>query len=99
MCEYIERNCSAQNGSKTSCKQGAYPCLRGTVPYRAVPKFPCKRSLRLLDSLKHSINLQFILLKITGDTLTITETLMLHFGIYTKHVAVGGTKRQCPPPK
>jgi len=25
MREYIERNCSAQNGSKTSCKREAYP--------------------------------------------------------------------------
>ena len=34
----FERNGSAQNGSKRSCKREAYPYLRGTVPYRAVPK-------------------------------------------------------------
>ena len=45
MHEYIERNGSAQNGSKTSCELEAYPYLRGTVPYRTVPKCPCKRSL------------------------------------------------------
>ena len=33
------RECfSAQNGSKASCKREAYPYLRGTVPYRTVPK-------------------------------------------------------------
>ena len=34
----FERNGSAQNGSKRSCKREAYPCLRGTVPYRTVSK-------------------------------------------------------------
>ena len=34
----FERNGSAQNGSKRSCKREAYPYLRGTVPYRTVPK-------------------------------------------------------------
>ena len=37
MRECFERNGSAQNGSKRSCKREAYPCLRGTVPYRTVP--------------------------------------------------------------
>ena len=36
--ECFERNSSAQNGSKASCKREAYPYLRGTVPYRTVPK-------------------------------------------------------------
>ena len=35
---YFEKNGSAQNGSKRSCKREAYPYLRGTVPYRTVPK-------------------------------------------------------------
>ena len=34
----FERNGSAQNGSKRSCKREAYPYLRGTVRYRTVPK-------------------------------------------------------------
>ena len=34
----LERNGSAQNGSKRSCKREAYPYLRGTAPYRTVPK-------------------------------------------------------------
>ena len=34
----FERNGSAQNGSKRSCKREAYPYLRGTVPYKTVPK-------------------------------------------------------------
>ena len=34
----FERNGSAQNGSKRSCKREAYPYLRGTVPYRTVRK-------------------------------------------------------------
>ena len=34
----LERNGSAQNGSKRSCKREAYPYLCGTVPYRTVPK-------------------------------------------------------------
>ena len=38
MRECLERNGSAQNGSKASCKREAYPYLRGTVPYRTVPK-------------------------------------------------------------
>ena len=38
MREYFERNGSAQNGSKASCKREAYPYLRGTVPHRTVPK-------------------------------------------------------------
>ena len=38
MRECFERNGSAQNGSKASCKREAYPYLRGTVPYRTVPK-------------------------------------------------------------
>ena len=38
MCECFERKGSAQNGSKASCKREAYPYLRGTVPYRTVPK-------------------------------------------------------------
>ena len=38
MTECFERNGSAQNGSKTSCKREAYPYLRGTVPHRTVPK-------------------------------------------------------------
>ena len=33
----FERNGSAQNGSKGSCKREAYPYPRGTVPYRTVP--------------------------------------------------------------
>ena len=37
--ECFERKGSAQNGSKASCKREAYPYLRGTVPYRTVPKF------------------------------------------------------------
>ena len=38
MCDCFERNGSAQNGSKASYKWEAYPYLRGTVPYRTVPK-------------------------------------------------------------
>ena len=38
MRECSERNGSAQNGSKRSCKREAYPYLSGTVPYRTVPK-------------------------------------------------------------
>ena len=38
MRECFERDGSAQNGSKASCKREAYPYLRGTVPYRTVPK-------------------------------------------------------------
>ena len=38
MCECFERNGSAQNGSKTSCKREAYPYLRRRVPYRTVPE-------------------------------------------------------------
>ena len=34
----FERNGSAQNGFKRSCKREAYPYLRGTVPYRTVPE-------------------------------------------------------------
>ena len=34
----FERNGSAQNGSMRLCKREAYPYLRGTVPYRTVPK-------------------------------------------------------------
>ena len=34
----FERNGSAQNGSKRSCKRVAYPYLRGMVPNRTVPK-------------------------------------------------------------
>ena len=34
----FERNGSAQNGSKRPCKWEAYLYLRGTVPYRTVPK-------------------------------------------------------------
>ena len=37
MREYMEKNGSAQNGSKTSCKREAYPYLYGTVPQRAAP--------------------------------------------------------------
>ena len=33
-----ERSGSAQNGSNRSCKREAYMYLRGTVPYRTVPK-------------------------------------------------------------
>ena len=44
MRECMERNGSAQNGSKTSCKREAYPYLYGTVPYRTVPKSSCKCS-------------------------------------------------------
>ena len=36
--ECLERNGSAQNGSKASCKREAYSYLRGTVPYKTVPK-------------------------------------------------------------
>ena len=43
--EYMERNGSAQKGSKTSCQRKACPYLRGTLPYETVPKSPCKRSL------------------------------------------------------
>ena len=38
MRECFERNGSAQNGSKASCKREAYPYLRRTAPYRTVPK-------------------------------------------------------------
>ena len=38
MRECFERNGSAQNGSKTSCKREVYPYLRETVPYRTVPE-------------------------------------------------------------
>ena len=38
MRECFERNGSAQNGSKRSCKWETYPYLHGTVPYRTVPK-------------------------------------------------------------
>ena len=34
----FERNATAQNGSKRSCKREACPYLRGTVPCRTVPK-------------------------------------------------------------
>ena len=34
----LERNGSAQNGSKRSCKREAYPYLRVTFPYRTVPQ-------------------------------------------------------------
>ena len=34
----FERNGSAQNGSKRSCKWEAFPYLRGTVPLSTVPK-------------------------------------------------------------
>ena len=34
----FERNGSVQNSPKRSCKREAYPYLRGTVPYRIVPK-------------------------------------------------------------
>ena len=45
MRECMERNGSALNGSKTSCKREAYPYLYGTFPYRTVPKSSCKCSL------------------------------------------------------
>ena len=38
MRECFEGNGSARNGSKDSCKREAYPNLRGTVPYRTIPK-------------------------------------------------------------
>ena len=38
MRECFERNGSALNGSKASGKWEAYPYLRGTAPYRTVPK-------------------------------------------------------------
>ena len=38
MPECFEKNGSAQNGSKTSCKREAYPYLSGAVPCRAVQK-------------------------------------------------------------
>ena len=43
----FERNGSAQNGSKRSCKRKAYPYLRGTVPYKTVPKSPVNAGLFL----------------------------------------------------
>ena len=36
ICGCFERNGSAQNVSKRSCKREAYPYLRGTVPSRGV---------------------------------------------------------------
>ena len=47
MRECFERNGSAQNGSKRSCKREAYPYLRGTVPYRTVPKSRVNAALGL----------------------------------------------------
>ena len=38
MHEYMERDGSVHNSSKTSCKQEPYPYLHVTVPYRTVPK-------------------------------------------------------------
>ena len=38
MHEYMERNSSAQNGFKISCKREAYPYLHGTILYGTVPK-------------------------------------------------------------
>ena len=67
MHECFERNSSAQNGSKASCKREAYPYLRGTVPYRTVPKshvsaalegeflISCERSFHIF-SLKKTVN-------------------------------------------
>ena len=48
MRECFERNGSAQNGSKRSCKREDYPYLRGTVPYRIVPKSRVSAALNLI---------------------------------------------------
>ena len=64
--EYMERNGSAQNGFKTSCKRKAYPYLCGTAPYITAPKFPCIRSL------------MYIPLNIFRET---SETVELNFQI------------------
>ena len=53
MSERKERNGSAQNGSKTLCKQETFPYLCETVRYRTVPKFLRKRSLNLPKLLKN----------------------------------------------
>ena len=47
MHEYMERDGSAHNGSKISCKQEAYTYLHVTVPGRTVPK-PCRVNAALL---------------------------------------------------
>ena len=39
MREYMGRNGSAQNSSKTSCKRGTYTYLRGTVPISNISYF------------------------------------------------------------
>ena len=43
---FIENKGSAQNGSKTSCKQEAFPYLHGMVPYRTVPKSRVNAALK-----------------------------------------------------
>ena len=45
----FERNGSAKNGSKRSCKREAYPYLRGTVPYRTVPKSRANAALTYMS--------------------------------------------------
>ena len=45
----FERNGSAQNGFKRSCKLEAYLYLRGTVPYRTVPK-SCVNTAYAIDN-------------------------------------------------
>ena len=58
MREYIKRDVSAQKGSKTLCKWEAYPYLRGTVPYRTVPKFSFKRSLNAIRMVQTQENIE-----------------------------------------
>ena len=48
----FERNGSAQNGFKRSCKREAYPFLRGEVPYRTVPKSCVNAALVVVVVLK-----------------------------------------------
>ena len=55
MRECFERNGSAQNGSKASCKREAYPYLRGTVPYRTVPKSRVNAALDRFVEFRYSL--------------------------------------------
>ena len=48
MREYMERNGSAQNSSKTSCKREARPYLHGTVSYRTRLKSRVNAPLNVL---------------------------------------------------
>ena len=71
MRECFGSNGSAQNGSKTSCKREAYPNLRGTVPYRTVPKSRVNVALISLSYFAHKNSL----LKLSHQ-FTISSTLL-----------------------